>query len=117
MGKISALGFVLAVFGTTSQAVATDSAESAQLEEIIVTAALRPSPTPCCRERHGTTETTLRDAGQQHWRTFSLGAQSQLGRRHSRPRYFRFAASAVAAIPGRAQPSSGFSSTTSTLAA
>jgi iron complex outermembrane recepter protein len=91
MGKNSALGFVLAVLGTTSQAAATDSAEDPQLEEIIVTAALRPVP---ILELPGSatvlTETTLRDAGQQHLEDIlALVPNLNWAGDTSRPRYFQ----------------------------
>jgi iron complex outermembrane recepter protein len=91
MGKNSALGFVLAVFGSTSQAVATDSTEYPQLEEIIVTAALRPVP---IQELPGSatvlTETTLRDAGQQHLEDIlALVPNLNWAGDTSRPRYFQ----------------------------
>jgi iron complex outermembrane recepter protein len=91
MGKNSALGFVLAVFGTTSQAAATDSAADPQLEEIIVTAALRPVP---ILELPGSatvlTETTLRDAGQQHLEDIlPLVPNLNWAGDTSRPRYFQ----------------------------
>ena len=91
MGKNSALGFVLAVFGTTSQAVATDSAESPQLEEIIVTAALRPVPiTELPGSATVLTERTLRDAGQQHMEDIlALVPNLNWAGDTSRPRYFQ----------------------------
>jgi outer membrane receptor for ferrienterochelin and colicin len=90
MGKNSALGFVLAVFGTTSQAVATDSAEY-PLEEIIVTAALRPVPdTLLPGSATVLTETTLRDAGQQHMEdVLALVPNLNWAGDTSRPRYFQ----------------------------
>jgi outer membrane receptor protein involved in Fe transport len=91
MGKNSALGFMLAVLGTASQAGATDGAGDPQLEEIIVTAALRPVP---ISELPGSatvlTGTTLRDAGQQHIEdVLALVPNLNWAGDTSRPRYFQ----------------------------
>ena len=110
MGKNSALGFVLAVFGTTSQAVATDSAEY-PLEEIIVTAALRPVPdTLLPGSATVLTETTLRDAGQQHMEdVLALVPNLNWAGDTSRPRYFQVrGVGELQQYQGAPNPSVGF---------
>ena len=108
MGKYFALGVVLAaVWNHFASRSAADSVEYPQLEEIIVTAALRPCPlSRTAGQRDGAgRDATLRDAGQQHFEdVLAAGAESQLGRRHLAaallpdPRHRR-----AAAVPGRAQ--------------
>ena len=110
MGRNSALGFVLAVFGTTSQAVATDSAEY-PLEEIIVTAALRPVPaTLLPGSATVLTATTLRDAGQQHMEdVLALVPNLNWAGDTSRPRYFQVrGVGELQQYQGAPNPSVGF---------
>jgi outer membrane receptor protein involved in Fe transport len=104
------LGFVLAVFGTTSQAVATDSAEY-PLEEIIVTAALRPVPaTLLPGSATVLTATTLRDAGQQHMEdVLALVPNLNWAGDTSRPRYFQVrGVGELQQYQGAPNPSVGF---------
>jgi len=110
MGRNSALGFVLAVFGTTSQAVATDSAEY-PLEEIIVTAALRPVPaTLLPGSATVLTATTLRDAGQQHMEdVLALVPNLNWAGDTSRQRYFQVrGVGELQQYQGAPNPSVGF---------
>ena len=68
MGKHSVLGVLLAAVASTSQVCAADGTGDSQLDEIIVTATLRPVP---LAELPGSvsvlTDATRRDAGQQQF--------------------------------------------------
>jgi iron complex outermembrane recepter protein len=110
MGKYFALTVVL-VFAARSQAVPSDSSADPQLEEIIVTAALRPVP---ISELPGSatvlTETTLRDAGQQHLEdVLALVPNLNWAGDTSRPRYFQIRGiGELQQYQGAPNPSVGF---------
>jgi iron complex outermembrane receptor protein len=91
MGKNSILGFLLATLAIAAAAAAADSSANPQLDEIVVTASLRPVP---LSEMPGSvsvlTDATLRDAGQQHLEdVLALVPNLNWAGDTSRPRYFQ----------------------------
>ncbi len=91
MGKNFLLGLYLAVVAATSPARASDNGSEPQLQEIIVTASLRPVPVT---ELPGSvsvlTGATLSDAGQQHIEdVLALVPNLNWAGDTSRPRYFQ----------------------------
>src|ERR1700731_4647208 len=91
MGRQSVLGLFFAALAATSQIYAADSGSDSQLDEIIVTATLRPIP---LAELSGSVSVlgtaTLRDAGQQHFEdVLALVPNLNWAGDTSRPRYFQ----------------------------
>ena len=91
MGKNSVLGVLFAVIAAASPVLAADSGSDPQLQEIIVTASLRPVPVT---ELPGSvsvlTGRTLSDAGQQHIEdVLALVPNLNWAGDTSRPRYFQ----------------------------
>jgi iron complex outermembrane recepter protein len=91
MGRNSVLGLFLAVIAAASAAPASDNGNDPQLQEIIVTASLRPVPVS---ELPGSvsvlTGATLNDAGQQHIEdVLALVPNLNWAGDTSRPRYFQ----------------------------
>ena len=91
MGKISAFIVLFAIFAVPPPVNANDSSSDSQLNEIIVTASLRPIPVT---ELPGSvsvlTAGTLRDAGQQHIEdVLALVPNLNWAGDTSRPRYFQ----------------------------
>jgi outer membrane receptor protein involved in Fe transport len=91
MGKNSVLGLLFATVAATSPAVASDNTSDPQLDEIIVTATLRPAPlTELPASVSVLTGATLRDAGQQHIEdVLALVPNLNWAGDTSRPRYFQ----------------------------
>jgi iron complex outermembrane recepter protein len=110
MGKNSALGLLLASLATAAAAAATDPASN-QLQEIIVTATLRPMP---AEELPGSvsvlSNATLRDAGQQHLEdVLALVPNLNWAGDTSRPRYFQVrGVGELQQYQGAPNPSVGF---------
>ncbi|HME38862.1 MAG TPA: TonB-dependent receptor [Steroidobacteraceae bacterium] len=100
-----------AALGASSPALATDAAADPQLDEIIVTAALRPIP---LAELPGSvsvlSEATLRDAGQQHFEdVLALVPNLNWAGDTSRPRYFQIRGiGELQQYQGAPNPSVGF---------
>src|SRR5271165_3546697 len=100
-----------AALGASSPALATDAAADPQLDEIIVTAALRPIP---LAELPGSvsvlSEATLRDAGQQHFEdVLGLIPNLNWAGDTSRPRYFQLRGiGELEQYQGAPNPSVGF---------
>jgi outer membrane receptor protein involved in Fe transport len=111
MGKYSVLGPILAAVASASQVYATDTSGDAQLEEIIVTATLRPIP---LAELPGSvsvlSDATLRDAGQQHFEdVLALVPNLNWAGDTSRPRYFQIRGiGELLQYQGAPNPSVGF---------
>jgi len=91
MGKHSVLGLLFAALASASPATAADSSSDSQLDEIIVTATLRPIPLAKLPGSVSVlTEATLRDAGQQHFEdVLALVPNLNWAGDTSRPRYFQ----------------------------
>ncbi len=111
MGKNSVPSLLFAVLAAASPAVASDNTSDSQLDEIIVTAALRPVP---LAELPGSVSvlsgTTLRDAGQQHFEdVLALVPNLNWAGDTSRPRYFQIRGiGELQQYQGAPNPSVGF---------
>jgi iron complex outermembrane receptor protein len=111
MGKNSVPGILFATLAAASPAVASDNTSDSQLDEIIVTAALRPVP---LAELPGSVSvlsgTTLRDAGQQHLEdVLALVPNLNWAGDTSRPRYFQIRGiGELQQYQGAPNPSVGF---------
>jgi iron complex outermembrane receptor protein len=111
MGKHSFLGLLFAALAFASPATAADSTSDSQLDEIIVTATLRPVP---LAELPGSvsvlTNATLRDAGQQHFEdVLALVPNLNWAGDTSRPRYFQIRGiGELQQYQGAPNPSVGF---------
>src|SRR5258708_7063712 len=111
MGKYSVLGLFFAALASASPATAADSTSDSQLDEIIVTATLRPIP---LAELPGSvsvlTDATLRDAGQQHFEdVLALVPNLNWAGDTSRPRYFQIRGiGELQQYQGAPNPSLGF---------
>jgi outer membrane receptor protein involved in Fe transport len=111
MGKQSVLGFFFTALAATSQVYAADSGSDSQLDEIIVTATLRPVP---LAELPGSVSVlsaaTLRDAGQQHFEdVLALVPNLNWAGDTSRPRYFQIRGiGELQQYQGAPNPSVGF---------
>jgi outer membrane receptor protein involved in Fe transport len=111
MGKNSGLVFLLATLVTAAPAAAADSGGDPQLDEIVVTASLRPVP---LSEIPGSvsvlSDATLRDAGQQHLEdVLALVPNLNWAGDTSRPRYFQIRGiGELLQYQGAPNPSVGF---------
>jgi iron complex outermembrane receptor protein len=111
MGKYSVPGLFFTALAATSQVYAADSGSDAQLDEIIVTATLRPLP---LAELPGSvsvlTDATLRDAGRQHIEdVLALVPNLNWAGDTSRPRYFQIRGiGELLQYQGAPNPSVGF---------
>jgi iron complex outermembrane recepter protein len=111
MGKNSGLGFLLATLVTAAPAAQAGSSSDPQLDEIVVTASLRPVP---LSEMPGSvsvlTDATLRDAGQQHIEdVLALVPNLNWAGDTSRPRYFQIRGiGELLQYQGAPNPSVGF---------
>jgi iron complex outermembrane recepter protein len=111
MGKNSFLGFLLSALATAASAATADSGSDPQLDEIVVTASLRPVP---LSEIPGSvsvlSDATLRDAGQQHLEdVLALVPNLNWAGDTSRPRYFQIRGiGELLQYQGAPNPSVGF---------
>jgi outer membrane receptor protein involved in Fe transport len=111
MGKYSFLGLFFAALASAAPAIATGGTSDSQLDEIIVTATLRPVP---LAELPGSvsvlTDATLRDAGQQHFEdVLALVPNLNWAGDTSRPRYFQIRGiGELQQYQGAPNPSVGF---------
>jgi iron complex outermembrane receptor protein len=111
MGKNSVLSLLFAAAAAASPAVANDNISDPQLDEIIVTATLRPVP---LAELPGSvsvlTGATLRDAGQQHIEdVLALVPNLNWAGDTARPRYFQVRGiGELQQYQGEPNPSVGF---------
>src|ERR1700733_3755547 len=111
MGRNSGLGFLWAPLGAPAPAAAAGSSSDAQLDEIVVTASLRPVP---LSEMPGSVsvlgDATLRDAGQQHLEdVLALVPNLNWAGDTSRPRYFQIRGiGELLQYQGAPNPSVGF---------
>jgi iron complex outermembrane receptor protein len=111
MGKYSVLGLFFAALTSAPQVYATDNTGDSQLDEIIVTATLRPLP---LAELPGSvsvlSDATLRDAGQQHFEdVLALVPNLNWAGDTSRPRYFQIRGiGELLQYQGAPNPSVGF---------
>jgi iron complex outermembrane receptor protein len=111
MGKFFSFGTFIATLAAASPAIASGSTSDSQLDEIIVTATLRPVP---LAELPGSVSvlsgTTLRDAGQQHFEdVLALVPNLNWAGDTSRPRYFQIRGiGELQQYQGAPNPSVGF---------
>jgi outer membrane receptor protein involved in Fe transport len=109
--RYSALGFLFAAMGLSAAAKTSESSDNQPLDEIVVTAALRPIP---LEELPGSasvlTGATLRDAGQQHFEdVLPLVPNLNWAGDTSRPRYFQIRGiGELQQYQGAPNPSVGF---------
>ena len=111
MGKFSAVIFLLTICAAARQARANEASNDSQLDEIVVTAALRPV---ALAELPGSvsvlTADTLRNAGQQHFEdVLALIPNLNWAGDTSRPRYFQIRGiGELQQYQGAPNPSVGF---------
>jgi iron complex outermembrane recepter protein len=111
MGKFSAFVFLAAIISAARLASAKDASSDSQLDEILVTATLRPVP---LAEMPGSvsilTADTLRDAGQQHLEdVLALVPNLNWAGDTARPRYFQIRGiGELQQYQGAPNPSVGF---------